>query len=59
MMAVAGLSCHRSAGDGPDGSYNDLALTPPMGFNDWNAYKCNVSAALIEQTARRTWSAAA
>ena len=23
-----------------------------MGFNDWNAYKCNVSAALIEQTAQ-------
>src|SRR4051794_14281824 len=27
------------------------ALTPPMGFNDWNAFGCNVSAALIEQTA--------
>jgi alpha-galactosidase len=31
---------------------NGLALTPPMGFNDWNAFKCNVSAALIEQTAQ-------
>ena len=30
---------------------NGLALTPPMGFNDWNAYKCNVSQSLIEQTA--------
>ncbi|MDQ1495884.1 MAG: alpha-galactosidase [Actinomycetota bacterium] len=30
---------------------NGLALTPPMGFNDWNAFGCNVSAALIEQTA--------
>ena len=30
---------------------NGLALTPPMGFNDWNAYHCNVSASLIEQTA--------
>ncbi|MBE7187907.1 glycoside hydrolase family 27 protein, partial [Jatrophihabitans endophyticus] len=30
---------------------NGLALTPPMGFNDWNAFKCNVSAQLIEQTA--------
>ena len=24
-------------------SYNGLALTPPMGFNDWNAYGCNVT----------------
>ena len=32
-------------------SYNGLALTPPMGFNDWNAFGCNVSEALIEKTA--------
>jgi alpha-galactosidase len=30
---------------------NGLALTPPMGFNDWNAFGCNTSASLIEQTA--------
>jgi alpha-galactosidase len=30
---------------------NGLALTPPMGFNDWNAYGCNVSEQLVEQTA--------
>ncbi len=30
---------------------NGLALTPPMGFNDWNAFGCNVSEQLIEQTA--------
>jgi alpha-galactosidase len=30
---------------------NGLARTPPMGFNDWNAFGCNVSAQLIEQTA--------
>jgi alpha-galactosidase len=28
-----------------------LAATPPMGFNDWNAFGCDVSAALIEQMA--------
>ena len=28
-----------------------LALTPPMGFNDWNAFGCDVSQQLIEQTA--------
>ncbi|WP_240970195.1 NPCBM/NEW2 domain-containing protein [Actinacidiphila epipremni] len=30
---------------------NGLALTPPMGFNDWNSFGCNVSEQLIEQTA--------
>src|SRR4051812_27942085 len=30
---------------------NGLALTPPMGFNDWNAFGCNVDEQLIEQTA--------
>jgi alpha-galactosidase len=30
---------------------NGLARTPPMGFNDWNAFGCNVSASLMEQTA--------
>ncbi|WP_435133385.1 NPCBM/NEW2 domain-containing protein [Actinacidiphila sp. bgisy144] len=30
---------------------NGLALTPPMGFNDWNAFGCDVSEQLIEQTA--------
>ncbi len=29
-------------------SYNGLALTPPMGFNDWNVFGCNVSAAQLE-----------
>ncbi|WP_370468433.1 NEW3 domain-containing protein [Streptacidiphilus sp. P02-A3a] len=30
---------------------NGLALTPPMGWNDWNAFGCDVSAKLVEQTA--------
>lgn len=30
---------------------NTLALTPQMGFNDWNAYGCNVSESLIKSTA--------
>ena len=32
---------------------NGLALTPPMGWNDWNAYGCNVSETLVKQTADR------
>jgi alpha-galactosidase len=30
---------------------NGLATTPPMGFNDWNAFQCNVSEQLIKDTA--------
>lgn len=30
---------------------NGLATTPVMGFNDWNAFGCDVSAKLVEQTA--------
>jgi alpha-galactosidase len=30
---------------------NGLARTAPMGFNDWNAFGCNVSEQLIKQTA--------
>ncbi len=36
---------------------NGLALTPPMGWNDWNAYGCNVSESLVKQTADRLVSA--
>jgi Alpha-galactosidase len=28
-----------------------LAQTPPMGWNDWNAFGCDVNAALVERTA--------
>jgi alpha-galactosidase len=30
---------------------NGLVRTPPMGFNDWNAFGCNVDEQLIKQTA--------
>jgi len=30
---------------------NGLAKAPPMGFNDWNAFGCNVYEQLIKQTA--------
>ncbi len=30
---------------------NGLAKTPPMGWNDWNAFGCGVSEQLVEQTA--------
>lgn len=30
---------------------NGLAAVPPMGWNDWNAFGCNVDEQLVEQTA--------
>src|ERR1043166_69859 len=30
---------------------NGVARTPPMGWDDWNSFGCNVSEALIHQTA--------
>ncbi len=39
-----------SAGKG-DGARHELALTPPMGFNNWNAFGCDVNEALIKETA--------
>jgi alpha-galactosidase len=30
---------------------NGLALTPPMGWNDWNTYGCGVTEALVKATA--------
>jgi alpha-galactosidase len=43
---------------GPASALSDgQALTPPMGWNDWNAYGCNVSEALVKQTADKLVSA--
>src|SRR5690349_13631416 len=30
---------------------NSLALTPPMGWNSWNNFGCNINEALIKSTA--------
>ena len=32
-------------------SDNGLALTPPLGWNSWNQFQCNVSDALIRRQA--------
>jgi len=34
-----------------DSAFLDLAKTPPMGWNSWNKFACNVSEALIKETA--------
>jgi alpha-galactosidase len=46
-------SSERDAPTAPADGTSDvgLAMTPPMGFNDWNAFGCNVSETLIKETA--------
>jgi len=57
LLAVAlavggGIVAVQASGASPALALDDgLALTPPMGWNDWNAFGCNVSAQLVEQTA--------
>src|ERR1700750_2211952 len=51
---LAALVCGAAglAAAGPAWALDDgQALTPPMGFNDWNAFGCNVSEQLIKDTA--------
>ena len=35
----------------PDSIFNSLAQTPPMGWNSWNKFGCNVSEDLIKEMA--------
>lgn len=47
-------STHRVAADGSEqsgGSDSAVAQTPPMGWNSWNTFACDVSAELIKDTA--------
>jgi alpha-galactosidase len=46
-ITVASVTTAPSAAALDDG----LAQTPPMGFNDWNSFGCNVSEDLIKSTA--------
>ncbi|HEY2044722.1 MAG TPA: hypothetical protein VGH11_18755, partial [Jatrophihabitans sp.] len=50
--AVAAMAAVQAAVPAPAAAVaNGLAKTPPMGFNDWNAFGCNVDEQLIKQTA--------
>ena len=44
LSLLSGLATAAPAGDG-------LALTPPMGWNSWNKFGCNVSETLIKGAA--------
>ena len=47
---VLGLACMSTAMPA-HALDNGVALTPPMGWNDWNTFGCNVSETLVRQTA--------
>lgn len=49
MVAIVVLILFSSSGVAQ--KEEGLALTPPMGWNSWNKFGCNVSEALIRQTA--------
>jgi alpha-galactosidase len=51
VTVVASLALIASAAPSASALDNGLARTPPMGFNDWNAFGCDVSEQLIEETA--------
>ncbi|MCU1659327.1 MAG: agaA, partial [Pseudonocardiales bacterium] len=52
VLTLAALPPFAVASAGPAMAVgNGLAQTPPLGWNDWNAFGCNVSEALVEQTA--------
>jgi alpha-galactosidase len=47
MLCICAAGCrNRSAA-----AWNELAKTPPMGWNSWNKFQCNVSEQLIKETA--------
>jgi alpha-galactosidase len=52
LLALLALLVGTTSAAAQTRSYNGLGARPPMGFNDWNAYGCHVSAALIESQAR-------
>jgi alpha-galactosidase len=36
-----------------NGNDNGLGITPPMGWNSWNHFACNINEELIKKTADR------
>jgi len=50
-LAASAVSIQAALAPTASALNNGLARTPPMGWNDWNAFKCNVSEQLVEQTA--------
>jgi alpha-galactosidase len=51
LPATPGAEAEPAAAAAPVYKYAALAQTPPMGWNSWNTFGCNISEALIRDTA--------
>ena len=51
LWVTAGLAAAMVAGVAGAEKFEGLALTPPMGWNSWNHFACDVNEALIRETA--------
>ena len=51
VLSVTAASAEDHDGPPPSPFASKLALTPPMGWNSWNKFACNVSEQLIRETA--------
>ncbi|MBO0865402.1 MAG: glycoside hydrolase family 27 protein, partial [Mycobacterium sp.] len=51
MAPASGIVPMQQDGSDVSSTGNGLALTPPMGWNDWYSFGCNINEQLIEQTA--------
>src|SRR3954447_11035991 len=47
FLSIICLFCVNASGQ----KFEQLAQTPPMGWNSWNKFGCNVNEALIRETA--------
>ena len=50
-LALAGHTIAAAPQPPSPSAWMDLARTPPMGWNSWNRFQCDVSDALVRQTA--------
>src|SRR3954449_8023769 len=50
-LLVALLVAAGADAGSPDQKLEQLALTPPMGWNSWNKFACDVNEQLIRETA--------
>ncbi len=51
VLGAAGLQGQAQPATAPAEAWTKLALTPPMGWNSWNKFACNVNEQLIRETA--------
>jgi alpha-galactosidase len=47
LLLLAGLACGSASAQ----KFEGLARTPPMGWNSWNTFACDIDEALIRETA--------